>query len=62
MSAWAQNNQATNVSQAIENYEWLNAKMDTIKSKQDSLYEKWEKRIEQMKINQQEREKAKKPE
>ena len=61
----AQSNQpATTVDEAVENYEQFKVKVDTARAKQDSLIDLWEKRIEQMKLDQEKREKnaSKKPE
>ena len=62
----AQSNQqckeATNAQQAVENYQWINAKMDTARAYADSIMEKYERRIAKMKADQQLREQnAKKP-
>ena len=55
---------ATNTKEAVKNYEQFNERLDTMQTKQDSMMEVWEKRIEQMKTDQKKREgsKTKKPE
>lgn len=40
---------ATNASQAIENYEWMNNMMDTMKQTRDSILERYFRKYEQEK-------------
>lgn len=55
-----QETKATNAADALSNCEWLNAKLDTMNYRQDSMMKVYEQRIEKMLQDQKKRE-AKKP-
>lgn len=40
---------ATNAADALNNYDWMLTRIDTLNSKQDSMMKVWEQRIEKMK-------------
>lgn len=51
---------ATNAAQALESFQWMNAKVDTMNHEEDTLKAYYEKRIEKM-LNDQKKREAKKP-